>query len=134
MCACLSLFASSLTKYTKHVCYIIALTAIFCGFYWFSNITNLVILLLFAVSFFIMGRFTIINSFLLQFIGIACVVNVLRDFDIGPSSDLDAFEQNVGILSYNGWMYTWLGIAIVVTFLNLKQIFSNKVIRITKHT
>ena len=118
------LVRASLSKYTKHVCYIIAITSIFCGLYWFSNMTNLVILLLFAVSFFIMGRITFINSFLLQFIGIACVVNVLRDFDIGPSSDLDAFQQNVGILSYNGWMYTWLGIAIIVTFFNLKQIFS----------
>jgi len=50
--------------------------------------------------------------------------DVLRDFDIGPGSDLKEFTQNVGIFSQTIWMYIWLFICIVVTAFNMKQILT----------
>ena len=111
----------SLSNYASIVCYILAVLALFCGFHWFSNLTNLIILFGYAIGFVIIGRLTLITPYVLQFIGIACVIHILQDFQVGPSSDLEQFTQ-LGILPYTVWMYLWLIIAGTVTFFNLRYL------------
>ena len=119
------LVKSSLSKHSNIACYILACIILFCATCWFSTLTNMLLLLACAVSFIIIGNIPLISPILLQFIGIACIIHILQDFQVGPSSDLKSFQENVGILSYNGWMYLWLAICILLTLWNIKQIFRN---------
>lgn len=119
------LVRASLSSFAKWACYLLAAIAIFSAIYWFSNLTNLIILIIYAIFFVIIGKLPIVNSILLQFIGVACVVRVLQDFNVGPSSDLVAFQSYVGILPYSGWMYLWLIIAVLITGFNLKLMLKN---------
>jgi hypothetical protein len=126
------LVRASLSSFSKWVCYLLAATAVFSAVHWFSTTTNLIILLIYAIGFVIIGKIPIVNSILLQFVGVACVVRVLQDFKIGPSSDLAAFQSNVGILPYDAWMYLWLVIAILITLLNIRLILRSNVSKLQK--
>jgi len=116
----------SMSNYSRFGCTALAGVACFCAFFWFSTLTNLILLCVYAAAFLIIGRIPIVNSIFLQFIGVACTIHVLKDFNIGPSSDLEAFTSYVPILPYTGWMYLWLAIAIVITFLNIKLISNDR--------
>lgn len=119
------LVRTSISGYSKYICYLLAAVAIFSSIYWFSTLTNLLILIVYAMFFIFIGKLPI-NSLLLQFIGVACVLRVLQDFNIGPSSDLAAFQSYVGILPYEGWMYLWLVISVIITIFNIKFIIKNR--------
>lgn len=86
---------ASLSQASRFVCSLLALAAVFSGVFWFSNLTNLLILVLYAFVFILISR--VASSLLLQFIGIACLIHVLQDFRVGPSGDLQQFESAVGI-------------------------------------
>jgi len=116
----------SLSKNSNIVCYVLAGMLCFAGFFWFSNITNLGILIFYAILFIGLAKIPEISRFILQFIGVACVIHILEDFQVGPSSDLEAFQNIVGIFPYVIWMYLWLGIAIIVTLINIKLILKIK--------
>ena len=119
------LVRASLTRYAKTCSFALSLAMVFSALAWFSTLSNLIILFVYAGIFFVLSSLSL-SSILLQFIGIACSVRVLQDFDIGPSSDLHAFQSYVGILPYTGWMYVWLAIAIFITYLNIKEILSSE--------
>ena len=63
--------------------------------------------------------------FLLQFIAIASLIDIIQDFNVGPPSDLEAFANGVGILSQTGWMYVWLLIVLMITIWNMRRIIKN---------
>ena len=111
---------ASLSQDSRFVCYLLALVAVFSGVFWFSNLTNLFILVLYAFVFILISR--VASSLLLQFIGIACLIHILQDFRVGPSGDLQQFESAVGIFPYSVWMWIWLGIAVLITVVNIKLI------------
>lgn len=120
------LVRASLSSFSKWMCYLLAGVAIFSAVYWFSTLTNLIMLIVYALFFLIIGRLPVVNSIILQFVGVACVIRVLQDFNVGPSSDLVAFQSHVGMLPYEGWMYLWLIIAMLITILNLKFIWKKE--------
>jgi hypothetical protein len=56
--------------------------------------------------------------------GMASVLYVIQDFQVGPSSDLRAYEEHIGLFPAQIWMYIWLGIVVVITYYNLRGTFS----------
>lgn len=60
---------------------------------------------------------------ILMFLGLASIVYIIQDFNVGPSSDLTQYAKNMKILPANVWMYIWLGIALLLFFINLRFIF-----------
>jgi hypothetical protein len=62
-----------------------------------------------------------ICQYVLMFLGGASVLYVISDFNVGPSSDLNAFEEAMG-LTDTIWMYIWLGIVLAMTYFNVKTI------------
>lgn len=112
----------SLSSISKITCAILALAAIFSGFYWFSNITNLTILCVYAAGFLFISRFSGISSLILQFIGVACTIHIILDFRIGPSSDIAQFQSVMGIFPYTAWMCIWLIIAVGITYVNVSML------------
>ena len=119
------LVRASLSNRVEWICNGLAMAILFSAFWWFGSVTSTAILILYAIIFVVIGRIPTISPLIVQFVGIACVARVIEDFDIGPSSDLAAFQANVGILPYTAWMYLWLAIAIIVTIFNIRQILKN---------
>ncbi len=119
------IFSNLLIRYSdtggKLICNMISIATLFTSIVWYDNEITTMILIGYSIAFFFIGRLPL-SAIILQFIGVACVVNVLKDFDIGPSSDLKEFAETVGMFSQTIWMYIWLAICIVVTYFNMKQI------------
>ena len=60
---------------------------------------------------------------ILMFLGLAAVLYIIQGCNVGPKSDLAMYEQVVGILPSEFWMFVWLGLAGFLFFLNLRRIF-----------
>lgn len=86
--------------------------------FWFSSISSAFILLTLAILFYL-ATITPICAYLMNFLGVACMIYIIRDFNVGPTSDLQAYEKSVGIFSKEIWMYVWLIIVISITFFNM---------------
>ena len=99
----------------------IAIIMNICGLIWFSSAFNLIFIILFSIALFLISKIDKINRYVLMFLGGAAVLHIISDFNVGPSSDLDAYEQVMG-LTDTIWMYIWLGIVLVMTFFNVKKI------------
>ncbi len=90
---------------------------------WFDNIVTTAILFFFSVGLFFISMIPF-NSFMLSFLGVACVIYIIQDFDVGPTSDLQAYEQEVGLFPAGVWMYIWLGIVLASTAFTLWKILT----------
>lgn len=98
------------------------------SFFWFDNITTSGLLTSFSISLLAISQWGSkeISSFILSFLGVACVVYIIQDFNVGPTSDLQAYESEVGIFPASVWMYIWLVLVIVITAFNLKTLIQIK--------
>jgi hypothetical protein len=105
--------------------YSLAFTMLISTFLWFDDPLTVAVLMLFAVSLFYFAG-TNISSFVMSFLGVACVVYIIQDFNVGPTSDLLAYEREVGLFPASIWMYVWLIIVIGITGLNLMNLIKQK--------
>lgn len=99
---------------------VLAAIMIFSSVFWFANIISTgfdttFALVLLAISIWAKK----LCSFVVSFLGVACVVYIIQDFNVGPTSDLQAYEHEVGLFPAGVWMYIWLLIVIVITGINL---------------
>ncbi|MEK6828576.1 MAG: M50 family metallopeptidase [Nanoarchaeota archaeon] len=106
---------------TKITMIVIAIIMVICSLIWFSSIFNLVFILIFAAALFILSIKENISRYVLMFLGGAAVMHIISDFNVGPSSDLNAYAEVMGLTQVI-WMYIWLGIVVAITYLNLKVI------------
>jgi len=106
---------------TKITLIAIAIVMNICGLIWFSSAFNLIFIILFSIALFFISKIEKVNRYVLMFLGGAAVLHIISDFNVGPSSDLEAYEQVMG-LTDTIWMYIWLGIVLVMTFFNVKKI------------
>ena len=58
--------------------------------------------------------------------GLAAVLYIIEDFNVGPQSDLAMYEKVVGIFPSQVWMYLWLGLAGLLFWWNLRAIFKKR--------
>lgn len=97
---------------------VLSTAMIISSMWWFDNLITTGALLIFGVGLFLISN-TKACSFVLSFLGVACVVYIVQDFNVGPSSDLKAYEGAVGVFSANTWMYVWLVIVVAISGINL---------------
>ena len=109
---------------------VLAVCMLFASIHWFDNLVTTLALLIFAIGMFALS-ITPGKNFALSFLGIACVMYIIQDFNVGPSSDLEAYQNEVGIFPAQIWMYIWLGIVILITGINL--IYLAKINKNTKN-
>ncbi len=110
---------------TKITMITIAILMNICALIWFSSAFNLIFIILFSVALFFISRLEKISRYVLMFLGGAAVLHIISDFNVGPSSDLEAYEQVMG-LTDTMWMYIWLVIVLVMTFFNVRKIIKNE--------
>lgn len=93
------------------------------GFFWFESFESTAILWLFAASLAYIALKTTHDQDVLMFLGLAAVLYIIQDFNVGPSSDLKRYGEVVGIFPEQIWMYIWLGVAALMFYVNVSDLF-----------
>jgi hypothetical protein len=96
------------------------------GIVWFESFQSTAILMVFAGSLFFIANRTNWDQDLLMFFGLAAVLYILQDFNVGPQSDLAMYEKVVGIFPSMVWMYIWLGFAALLFVWNLREMYKRR--------
>lgn len=96
------------------------------GFIWYNTLFTTAVLCGFSVLLFIVGFKTKYGREILMLLGLASIIYIIQDFNVGPSSDLAQMERELKYIPAKVWMYIWLGIVLAILALNLKMLFSKK--------
>jgi hypothetical protein len=116
-------------KWVKPTLSIVILAMLITGFLWYKTLYTTALLCIFAGALFVIGFKTKFGRDALMFLGLASVLYIIQNFNIGPRSDLSAFETEIGILPSRAWMYVWLTIALIFLAINLKMLFNIKQVK-----
>ncbi len=108
---------------SKITMYILAGMMAFSGVFWFNSLYTTVFLFLFAIALYFIASKTSFNREVLMFLGLACIIYIIQDFNVGPSSDLEKYAELFVIIPAAMWMYIWLGIVVILFILNIRLIF-----------
>lgn len=96
------------------------------GFIWYNSMFTTLVLCGFSAILFLVGFKTKYGREILMLLGLASIIYIIQDFNVGPSSDLAAMERELKYIPAKVWMYIWLAIVIAILVLNLKMLFSAK--------
>lgn len=96
------------------------------GLIWFESFQSTAILFIFAASLYFIALRTTWDQDLLMFFGLAAVLYIIEDFNVGPKSDLAMYEKVVGIFPSMVWEYIWLGFAGLLFLWNLQAILKRR--------
>jgi Peptidase M50B-like len=103
--------------------YTLAVLMVFSAIKWPSSMESTVLLVIYAAVLFFVAAKTTWDQKVALFFGMASVVYIIQDFQVGPSSDLKAYEQYIGIFPAHIWKYIWLLIVLMITYWNVKGTF-----------
>lgn len=96
---------------------------IFTALFWYNSMFTSGFLVLFAFILILIIWKTNLGREVLMFLGLASILFIIQDFNVGPTSDLKKYAEIMRILPANVWMYIWLALAILLFYFNLKIIF-----------
>lgn len=96
------------------------------GVFWFNSFFTTIMLFIFAIAVGWIALKTKYGKEVLMFLGLASILFIIQDFNVGPSSDLEAYAQIMLIFPSIVWMYIWLGIALLLFAVNLRVIFKSE--------
>jgi hypothetical protein len=115
----------SLSSWAKTAVTVLGLTMVFSSIVWYHDMITTGMLLFMAVILFLLAR-TAVGPYVLQFIGVASLIYIVRDFNVGPTGDLDTYHRTVSAFPpVSVLMYIWLGIVLIITAWNVKHIISD---------
>ncbi len=113
-------------QYSSYALYTLALFMGVSGFVWFETVFTTGFLLVFGIALIFIVQYTSIDRWVLMFLGMACIIYIVQDFNVGPSSDLEAYADLFVVVPSFVWMYIWLIIVVLLSFYNLRLIFKSK--------
>jgi len=90
---------------------------------WFTSMYTTTFLLVFALVLYFIASKTNLDRDILMFLGIASIIYIVQDFNVGPSSDLKAYAEHLVVFPAQVWMYIWLAVVVVLCFFNFRMIF-----------
>jgi len=93
------------------------------GFYWFNSLFTTGILIAFSLVLTFIAMKTDIGREVLMFLGLASIMYIIQDFNVGPSSDLAAYADVMVILPAQIWMYIWLVVVVLLFIMNIRILF-----------
>ena len=103
--------------------YVLSAAMVLSAVKWFNSTYTTLLLVGFALFFFLLAKRSRFDQEVVMFLGLASILYIIQDFNVGPSSDLKAYAEIFVIVPAAAWMYIWLAIALVLTFFNLRMIF-----------
>jgi len=110
-------------KLIKPMLYLLSAAMVFTAFFWFNSMFTTGVLIVFALVLGFIGLKTKFGREVLMFIGLASIIYIIQDFNVGPSSDLAAYAETMVILPADVWKYIWLGIVVILFVFNVRAIF-----------
>jgi len=110
-------------KLVKPMLILLVISMLVTGLYWFNSMFTTGVLLAFAVVLSFIAFKTNFGREVLMFIGLASIIYIIQDFNVGPKSDLNAYAEVMIFLPAAAWMYIWLAIAILLFLFNLRLLF-----------
>ncbi|MEO1516347.1 MAG: M50 family metallopeptidase [Bacteroidota bacterium] len=110
-------------KLAEWTLYIMAASMVLTAVKWFNSPFTTALLVGFAIVFWLIASRTKFDQEVLMFLGLASILYIIQDFNVGPSSDLEKYAELFVVLPTVVWMYIWLFVALLLTFLNLRMIF-----------
>ncbi len=110
-------------KIAQFTIYTLATTMAVSAVVWFTSMYTTTFLLVFALGLFFIASKTNLDRDILMFLGLASIIFIVQDFNVGPSSDLKAYAEHLVFIPKTVWMYIWLGIVLILCFFNFKMIF-----------
>jgi len=113
-------------KWVKPTLILVIAALLITGFIWYNTFFTTAILCGFAALLFVIGFKTKFGREILMLLGLASVLYIIQDFNVGPTSDLAAFERELVFIPARVWMFIWLAIVLGLLALNLKILFSVK--------
>ena len=115
-----------LEKFAKPTLYIIAISMFVIGVVWHTTMFTTLFLTLFALGLALIAKYTHFDQAIVMFLGLASILYIIQDFNVGPSSDLAAYADLFVIIPSSVWMYIWLIIVIILFVWNVRMIFKRK--------
>jgi len=119
----LFLIGAKFKKMVNPLLFLLAVSMVFSSIYWYSSAFSSAFLILFALVLFFIVRKTNFGREILMFLGLACILYIIQDFNVGPSSDLAKYAEIMKVLPADAWMYIWLVVALLLFLYNLKIVF-----------
>ena len=104
--------------------YILSSLMLISAVFWFNSFFTTGMLIVFAVVLYFISSKTNLEAEVLMFLGLASIIYIVQDFNVGPSSDLKAYADLFIFIPAVAWMYIWLGIVLVLCFANFRLIFN----------
>ncbi len=111
-------------RYSKGAIIVLAICMLVSGLIWFDSLFTFGFLLAFALGLIFATMYTNWDRWILMFLGMACTIYIVQDFNVGPSSDLTEYAKIFVLIPANIWMYIWLIIVVLLSFFNLRMIFN----------
>lgn len=111
-----------LKSMVKPMMILVIIAMLVTGFYWFNSLFTTGVLVLFSMVLFFVTFKTAFGREVLMFLGLACVLYIIQDFNVGPTSDLKAYEEVMVFIPAQVWMYIWLAVAVLFFLFNLKML------------
>ncbi len=106
--------------------YLLAAFMLISAIFWFNSLFTTGLLIAFALVVIFIANKTPFEPEVLMFLGLASIIYIVQDFNVGPSSDLKAYADLFVLIPAVVWMYIWLGIVLVLCFANFRLIFKRK--------
>lgn len=111
-------------KWVRPTLVLVIAAMLITGFIWYNSLFTTAVLCGFSALLFFIGFKTNYGREILMLLGLASIIYIIQDFNVGPSSDLAQMERELKYIPAKVWMYIWLGIVLAILALNLKMLFS----------
>jgi len=110
----------------KTTVYALAGLMVFVAIGWFTSLFTTGMLMVFALALYLIASKTNFDSDILLFFGLASILYIIQDFNVGPTSDLAQYAKIFVVVPAAAWMYLWLGVAVLLLYYNIRLIFRSE--------
>ncbi len=111
---------------TVFALYLLASVMVLAAIVWFNSIYTTLFLIFASYILYFVGSRRFLHQEVLMFLGIASIIYIVQDFNIGPRSDLEEYARTMLIFSPDVWMYIWLAVVVFICFINIRWILKNE--------
>ncbi|MEL6865802.1 MAG: M50 family metallopeptidase [Bacteroidota bacterium] len=113
-------------RYSGIALYVLAALMVVVAIFKSASLFTTGFLLLFTLGISFVASKESIAREVLMFLGMASILYIIQDFNVGPSSDLAAYADLFVFIPATVWMYIWLAVVVLLTFWNLRMIFKSQ--------
>ncbi len=101
---------------------VLAIAMAFSGLFWYGQMFTTGLLLAFSIIAILFAWKTDFSGNILMFLGLASIIHIIEDFNVGPTSDLEQYAKIFVLVPASVWMYVWLIIVVILFIFNMKWI------------